>query len=317
MWRWGGFGVLSRIRRRSALRPNMTHTDRNLNATSVVASTPVLLSTEPSDVQWPHALVSQATLMFRTQSSSDGEWSTWSPCPPRRSLFGSARTLARLPATHIDGRLEVRPFLRPREFVDGDEGDSGNTLEPAGGTMFFILFSDPVVVEEAMMFLDETSKVPDRGGGRRRAAVSGATGRAGAFWSLFSFERGRHGARDAASETSRDARRAGVASEGGGRRLSARLAARRDGEGAAPRAPNDPESRDHSGHAAEWDAELKRVARLMFDDTCDVETMRGGCEDAAASGLLHLLRRFGNKAIAETREARFNLTALELSLIHI
>ena len=111
----------------------MTHTDRNLNATSVVASTPVLLSTEPSDVQWSHALVCQATLMFRTQSSSDGEWSTWSPCPPRRSLFGSARTLARLPATHIDGRLEVRPFLRPRESVDGDEGNSGNTLEPAGG----------------------------------------------------------------------------------------------------------------------------------------------------------------------------------------
>ena len=152
----------------------MTHTDRNLNATSVVASTPVLLSTEPSDVQWPHALVSQATLMFRTQSSSDGEWSTWSPCPPRRSLFGSARTLARLPATHIDGRLEVRPFLRPREFVDGDEGDSGNTLEPAGGTMFFILFSDPVAVEEAKMFLDETGKVPGGGNGRRRAAADGA-----------------------------------------------------------------------------------------------------------------------------------------------
>ena len=286
----------------------MTNNDRNLRATCVVASTPVLLSTEPSDVQWPHALVSEAMLMFRTRSASDGEWSAWSPCPPRWSLFGSARTLARIPATHIDGQLEVRPFLRQRDSV-GESPE--NDLEPSGGTMFFILFSDPVVVEEAMMFLDETSKVPDRGGGRRRAAVSGATGRAGAFWSLFSFERGRHGARDAASETSRDARRAGVASEGGGRRLSARLAARRDGEGAAPRAPNDPESRDHSGHAAEWDAELKRVARLMFDDTCDVETMRGGCEDAAASGLLHLLRRFGNKAIAETREARFNLTALE------
>ena len=49
----------------------------------------------------------------------------------------------------------------------------------------------------------------------------------------------------------------------------------------------------------------------MFDDTCTVEKLRGGCEDAAASGLLHLLRRFGNKAIAATRAPGFDLTALE------
>ena len=291
----------------------MTHTDRNLNATSVVASTPVLLSTEPSDVQWSHALVCQATLMFRTQSSSDGEWSTWSPCPPRRSLFGSARTLARLPATHIDGRLEVRPFLRPRESVDGDEGNSGNTLEPAGGTMFFILFSDPVVVEEAKMFLDETSKVPGGGNGRRRAAADGATGRAGLLRSIFSFARGRGGVEPGpAPETSRDAWSASTTSEGGGRRRSERLARRASllGTEEARRREDDSQGGD-ARRAAEWDAELKRVAQLMFDDTCTVEKLRGGCEDAAASGLLHLLRRFGNKAIAATRAPGFDLTALE------
>ena len=291
----------------------MTHTDRNLNATSVVASTPVLLSTEPSDVQWSHALVCQATLMFRTQSSSDGEWSTWSPCPPRRSLFGSARTLARLPATHIDGRLEVRPFLRPRESVDGDEGNSGNTLEPAGGTMFFILFSDPVVVEEAKMFLDETSKVPGGGNGRRRAAADGATGRAGLLRSIFSFARGRGGVEPGpAPETSRDAWSASTTSEGGGRRRSERLARRASllVTEEARRREDDSQGGD-ARRAAEWDAELKRVAQLMFDDTCTVEKLRGGCEDAAASGLLHLLRRFGNKAIAATRAPGFDLTALE------
>lgn len=291
----------------------MTHTDRNLNATSVVASTPVLLSTEPSDVQWSHALVCQATLMFRTQSSSDGEWSTWSPCPPRRSLFGSARTLARLPATHIDGRLEVRPFLRPRESVDGDEGNSGNTLEPAGGTMFFILFSDPVVVEEAKMFLDETSKVPGGGNGRRRAAADGATGRAGLLRSIFSFARGRGGVEPGpAPETSGDAWSASTTSEGGGRRRSERLARRASllGTEEARRREDDSQGGD-ARRAAEWDAELKRVAQLMFDDTCTVEKLRGGCEDAAASGLLHLLRRFGNKAIAATRAPGFDLTALE------
>ena len=291
----------------------MTHTDRNLNATSVVASTPVLLSTEPSDVQWSHALVCQATLMFRTQSSSDGEWSTWSPCPPRRSLFGSARTLARLPATHIDGRLEVRPFLRPRESVDGDEGNSGNTLEPAGGTMFFILFSDPVVVEEAKMFLDETSKVPGGGNGRRRAAADGATGRAGLLRSIFSFARGRGGVEPGpAPETSGDAWSASSTSEGGGRRRSERLARRASllGTEEARRREDDSQGGD-ARRAAEWDAELKRVAQLMFDDTCTVEKLRGGCEDAAASGLLHLLRRFGNKAIAATRAPGFDLTALE------
>ena len=291
----------------------MTHTDRNLNATSVVASTPVLLSTEPSDVQWSHALVCQATLMFRTQSSSDGEWSTWSPCPPRRSLFGSARTLARLPATHIDGRLEVRPFLRPRESVDGDEGNSGNTLEPAGGTMFFILFSDPVVVEEAKMFLDETSKVPGGGNGRRRAAADGATGRAGLLRSIFSFARGRGGVEPGpAPETSGDAWSASTTSEGGGRRRSERLARRASllVTEEARRREDDSQGGD-ARRAAEWDAELKRVAQLMFDDTCTVEKLRGGCEDAAASGLLHLLRRFGNKAIAATRAPGFDLTALE------
>ena len=291
----------------------MTHTDRNLNATSVVASTPVLLSTEPSDVQWSHALVCQATLMFRTQSSSDGEWSTWSPCPPRRSLFGSARTLARLPATHIDGRLEVRPFLRPRESVDGDEGNSGNTLEPAGGTMFFILFSDPVVVEEAKMFLDETSKVPGGGNGRRRAAADGATGRAGLLRSIFSFARGRGGVEPGpAPETSGDAWSASTTSEGGGRRQSERLARRASllVTEEARRREDDSQGGD-ARRAAEWDAELKRVAQLMFDDTCTVEKLRGGCEDAAASGLLHLLRRFGNKAIAATRAPGFDLTALE------
>lgn len=291
----------------------MTHTDRNLNATSVVASTPVLLSTEPSDVQWSHALVCQATLMFRTQSSSDGEWSTWSPCPPRRSLFGSARTLARLPATHIDGRLEVRPFLRPRESVDGDEGNSGNTLEPAGGTMFFILFSDPVVVEEAKMFLDETSKVPGGGNGRRRAAADGATGRAGLLRSIFSFARRRGGVEPGpAPETSGDAWSASTTSEGGGRRQSERLARRASllVTEEARRREDDSQGGD-ARRAAEWDAELKRVAQLMFDDTCTVEKLRGGCEDAAASGLLHLLRRFGNKAIAATRAPGFDLTALE------
>ena len=290
-----------------ALLPNMTNTDRNLRAVSVVASTPVLLSTEPSDVQWPHKLVPEAMLMFRTQSSSDGELSTWSPCPPRRSLFGSARTLARIPATHIDGQLEVRPFLRLRESV---EDSPQKDLEPLGGTMFFILLSDPVVVEEAMMFLDETSRVPDGGSASRCAAGAGATGLAGAFRSLVSFARGRDGARDAVPETSRDARRAGTASEGGGRQRSARLTRQSRGEETAS-PETDPESRDSARHAAERDAELKRVARLMFDDTCTLETMRGGCEDAAASGLLHLLQRYGNKAIAKTRTPGFDLTALE------
>lgn len=291
-----------------------------MSAECVVASTPVLLSSEPSDVQWSHALVPEATLMFRTLSSLDGEWSAWSRCRQRRrSLFGSARTLARIPATHIDGQLEVRPFLRRRESHADDEADSGDDLEPAGGTMFFILLSNPVVVEEAMMFLDETSKVPAGASGRHNEAAAGATGRAGLFRSLFPFARGRSAERDGAPETSRAETRASTSTEGR-RRRSARLARRaregnasRDERGSSLSNEDDPEGRAarRARRAAEWDAELKRVAQLMFDDACTVETMRGGCEDAAASGLLHLLRRFGNKAIAATRAPGFDLTALE------
>jgi hypothetical protein len=286
----------------------------------VVASTPVLLSSEPSDVQWSHALVPEATLMFRTLSSLDGEWSAWSRCRQRRrSLFGSARTIASIPATHIDGQLEVRPFLRRRESHADDEVDSGDDLEPAGGTMFFILLSNPVVVEEAMMFLDETSKVPASSSGRHDEAAAGATGRAGLFRSLFPFARGRGAERDGAPGTSRAETQASTSTEGG-RRRSARLA-RRAREGNASLVSrssslsneDDPEDRAarRARRAAEWDAELKRVAQLMFDDACTVETMREGCEDAAASGLLHLLRRFGNKAVAATRAPGFDLTALE------
>ena len=291
-----------------------------MSAECVVASTPVLLSSEPSDVQWSHALVPEATLMFRTLSSLDGEWSAWSRCRQRRgSLFGSARTLARIPATHIDGQLEVRPFLRRRESHADDEADSGDDLEPAGGTMFFILLSNPVVVEEAMMFLDETSKVPAGASGRHDEAAAGAAGRAGLFRSLFPFARGRRAEREGAPETSRAETRASTSTEGG-RRRSARLARRaregnasRDERGSSLSNEDDPEGRAarRARRAAEWDAELKRVAQLMFDDACTVETMRGGCEDAAASGLLHLLRRFGNKAIAATRAPGFDLTALE------
>jgi hypothetical protein len=112
----------------------------------------------------------------------------------------------------------------------------------------------------------------------------------------------------AAPETSRDAWSASTTSEGSGRRRSERLA-RRASRGTASR--EDDSQGGDARRAAEWDAELKRVAQLMFDDTCTVEQLRGGCEDAAASGLLHLLRRFGNKAIAATRAPGFDLTAME------
>ena len=43
---------------------------------------------------------------------------------------------------------------------------------------------------------------------------------------------------------------------------------------------------------------LLYLAHLMFDDDCDIDDLRGGCEAAGRLALLHLLRLFGVKLIA-------------------
>ena len=311
----------------------MTHT-LGRDDPSYAAVTPVLLSTQPNVVQWPHALPPHKTLMFRTQTiARDGKWSGWLRCPPRGSLFGSRlRSSVTIPPTHYDGRLEVRPFLlRDDGTAEGSEDEAysldttnagGVGLRPAGGLMRFILLNNPIVVEEALMFLEETSKVQRSSSGKFTDGLSGSVRNGGFLSSFF----GRARTPNELSTSGRSHRGRNENDHGDpddddsiqNRRRSRRIAGNQNQS--APRrsslSDNDSEHERQTERMSELDRELARVSNLMFDDSIGVSVLRSGCEDAALAGLLHLLRIFGNKAIqaiAGDRDRR-SVETLEQSL---
>ena len=306
------------------------------------AATPVLLSTQPNTVQWPTVLPPHKLLMFRTQRGDrGGVWSAWRLCAPRgRSLFGSRLRLSvSVPATHVDGRLEVRAFVLngrtegpwvpgDRDLADEDEDayaettTTGVTPQPAGPVMVFILLNNPIVVEEALMFLDETSNAGGTNPKRSRprdGRRSKNTARGGPTLSFFpSFFRSRSLETDEGTSSPSPSTSGRVGDDGNGREDHERETRQR-ARSTLDRSRNQTETpSDQSNHPnqtfeetkydetlrdSELNETLTRMASLMFDDRIDAVTLRTGCEDAARAGLLHLLRLFGNKAIQTVASA--------------
>ena len=179
----------------------------------------LLLSSESNVVEYPIKVSPGAELRLRLGDEP-------MRCTTYRSLF-TGRPCARVPATNADGVLVVQPF-------HSGDGPDGPADIPAGPAAHIILVSDPILFEEAAMFLKQR---PTRGGSVRAKSRS-----------VFSS------------------------------------------------APQPSISSDaHKNRSTE---ELLYLAHLMFDDDCDIDDLRGGCEAAGRLALLHLLRLFGAKLIA-------------------
>ena len=179
----------------------------------------LLLSSESNVVEYPIKVSPGAELRLRLGDEP-------MRCTTYRSLF-TGRPCARVPATNADGVLVVQPF-------HSGDGPDGPADIPAGPAAHIILVSDPILFEEAAMFLKQR---PTRGGSVRAKSRS-----------VFSS------------------------------------------------APQPSISSDaHKNRSTE---ELLYLAHLMFDDDCDIDDLRGGCEAAGRLALLHLLRLFGVKLIA-------------------
>ena len=179
----------------------------------------LLLSSESNVVEYPIKVSPGAELRLRLGDEP-------MRCTTYRSLF-TGRPCARVPATNADGVLVVQPF-------HSGDGPDGPADIPAGPAAHIILVSDPILFEEAAMFLKQR---PTRGGSVRAKSRS-----------VFSS------------------------------------------------APQPSISSDaHKNRSTE---ELLYLAHLIFDDDCDIDDLRGGCEAAGRLALLHLLRLFGVKLIA-------------------
>ena len=187
----------------------------------------LLLSTEANVVEFPIKVSPDAELRLRLGDEP-------MRCTTYRSLF-TGRPCARVPATNANGVLVVQPFY------PGD-GPDGPADIPVGPAAHIILVSDPVLFEEAAMFLKQR---PTRGGSVRENAPS-------------------------------------IVSSAPQSSVSSDVDRSRSTE------------------------ELLYLAHLMFDDDCDIDDLRSGCEAAGRLALLHLLRLFGAKLIAATERIGYD-----------
>ena len=268
----------------------------------VEAESMVRLSTEATVVEWPEPIPRAATL---TAKLGD-RWirgQLWT-----NRLTG--RVSIRIPPTGLSGVLVVRPF-----WVNEDDGPAA-PVDPAGPPRRVLYLKDPVLCEEAALYLGLTCTV-QRGvrGARDGPSVMGMVGNIRTLVGnilLGNRDDGEvrsqraSGHRSSVSGSDHDDRHGNDRENDhdentavldakdddiGEDSIAARTRSGRRKQRATPKERQRRWSTRSSADDCE-DRALVDLASLLFEDDCDANALMDGCELAGGQGLLHLLNAF-------------------------